>query len=114
MSADRTPAEELRAAAAKLRETANRIPTDIPTTGGGDYYRSRFEHANLYPGDLDWIALVHPGLAEPFAAVLDAAAEMYEWSFASCSADLRDRLEPNVRATVERELAVARVLNGGA
>jgi hypothetical protein len=61
--------------------------------------------------DLEWIALANPALAEPLAALLDNAAELYEFGINGCSEDLRDRLEPNVRATVEHELAVARLIN---
>lgn len=64
--------------------------------------------------DLEWIALASPLLAEPLAALLGDAAEVYAWALERCSPELREELEPRVRAQVEHELAIARAVNGAA
>jgi hypothetical protein len=64
---------------------------DVLTTGA-----EGCEEDNVTEADASWIALVHPGLAEPLAAWLESAAN-------------RAPTEVTYRA-----LAVARVLNGGA
>jgi hypothetical protein len=75
-----TPAEELRAAAAKLRETAKKA-----TRGPWTSYSGRVDsHAgtigialNGYT-DSEWIALMHPGRAEQLAALLEEIARQHE------------------------------------
>lgn len=108
-----TPADELRAAAAKLRETAG----EIVNVNGGDGFEKWTEFYggdDDFPGefldkrDLAWIALVHPGLAEPLAAWLDAVAGGWEESA---------KISPGssgARFAAHPALAVARVINGGA
>jgi hypothetical protein len=45
------------------------------------------------------------------AAVLDNAADVYDFGMEGCSPDLRSLVEPRVRATVAPELELARVTN---
>jgi hypothetical protein len=134
-----SPADELRAAATKLRETASKatpgpwhtvgLPwnheTPYVVAGHPDPHVGKFvaEVEQVF-GDLDeddrdhapdaaWVALANPALAEPLAIVLEDAAELYEWALERCHPELREQLEPRVRVQVENELAVARALNGG-
>lgn len=106
-----TPAETLRAAAKLLREIAKNA---APGPWGVEYENSKslsvlsysgqafvafigVEDAPGVRGDAAWISLVHPGLAEPLAAWLDATAEQYS----------RSGCEP---AMADRALAVARTV----
>jgi hypothetical protein len=87
-----TPAEELRAAATMLREAAADSDSE-------NWYNAESLALSLDGADVAWIALAHPGLAEPLAAWLDDAA--WTWDV--------------VRLAERRHLlAVARVINGGA
>lgn len=58
-------------------------------------------------GDMDWIALVNPALAEPLAAWLDDTADHYEWLI-----DHGARAETALEQ-VSHGLAVARHINRG-
>lgn len=122
-----TPAEELRAAATKLRATAahaaagpwhirpgNDVSSnvadrndDLIIDGGG--YASG-DKAIVYGaalnGDAAWISLVNPLLAEPLAQLLEDQAAMYE-HYLLRGADVAERI-------VWHGLGVARVINGGA
>lgn len=110
--ADRTPADELRAAAALLRETASRA---TPGPWGAEEVSARVlgvlsysasspvasigDPAEPYvPGDAAWIALASPALAEPLARWLSFVAETWV----------------HQRATARHQaLAVARAITGG-
>lgn len=129
-----TPGEELHAAATKLRETAKgatpgRWWAGDPIGrefGGMDFpiasdhllssppyvayvdvspeamgVRSQVEDAKA---DATWIALVHPGLAEPLALLLEDQASMYE-DFLPHGADMAERV-------VWHGLGIARTING--
>lgn len=121
-----TPAEELRAAAAKLRETAG-TATDGPWQLDGPYWwhsgdcthvvtdaRDRMsvavmpqrEDAPHRDANAAWIALAHPGLAEPLAKWLEREAKYAERAAGRGSGFLS---EPDREA-----LAVARAILGGA
>jgi hypothetical protein len=117
-----TPAEELRGAATKLRETARGV-THFPTPwtvepAEDDQWRVMYVKGNPLAGLIattpdygrvwlaDWIALMHPGLAEPLALLLEDQAQAYE-NFLGGSADIAEGI-------VRCGLAVARVINGGA
>lgn len=79
-----TPAQELRAAAAKLRSTAATPLEDIDslTLGGPDQWAKYYgeDCPDLPAGDGPWIVLMSPKLAEPLAAWLDAVAGGWEKS----------------------------------
>lgn len=132
-----TPAEELRTAAAKLRQTAaNATPgpwEDVSTddTGawprwilgapnadgyGQDVLVVHEEVAEAYSvvarEDLAWIALVNPGLAEPLAAWLDACANDIG-SITPLAGDLDLFVFCDEPSSVKRAVAVARAINGG-
>lgn len=129
-----TPGQELRQAAATLRESAakttrgpwTRTPDSHTATygdnfianWGGEYLDSV---ANAGDGenaacDATWICLVNPLLAEPLASLLDHFAAKYERLQEMFSTSVRgpdDRLadgEPKLH--VDFALAVARVING--
>ena len=111
-----TPAEELRAAATKLRNTAQRahfegerwfvdVAGPIASTAwlgpSHDVLTATWLQAA-------WVALMHPKLAEPLAAWLEALATGWQQSIA---------LYPDGAATRFGDhpaLAVARAINGGA
>ncbi|GII84562.1 hypothetical protein Ssi03_25520 [Sphaerisporangium siamense] len=125
-----TPAEELRAAAARLRERAEQatpgpwsvgnddvIGLGIEQTGRGsftydaqiarvleDYERDEENYGNrelgTTEGDARWMALVHPGLAEPLAAWLESWDDVNVSEHGPHLDDWR------------HALAVARVING--
>lgn len=138
---ERTPAEELRAAAEWLRKFAHgttRGPwvhhrtitrndendyawticrpiceqdsgecdpdcgANVLTTGA-----EGCEEDNVTEVDASWIALVHPGLAEPLAVWLEDGAKHYEAYVESHGRDIAERV-------VYHGISVARVLNGGA
>jgi hypothetical protein len=94
-----TPTEELRAAATKLREKA------APLLGGdkerewADFFTLHGADLGLIREDEDWIAVMGPRLAEPFAKWLDLSA-------ASCEVEAT-----NLPGTTHA-LAVARLING--
>jgi hypothetical protein len=83
-----TPAEELRAAAARLHEAAEKAPYGAPLVA-----------SEIGTGNAVWIALASPALAGPLAAWLEAEAHLAE----------RDEL----RTTTPIALVAARVINGG-
>lgn len=111
-----TPAEEMRAAATKLRETAKNAPRG-PWEFVQDLYWDR--DAIVSPEALGWDALVldvhndsegpaarwaalaHPGLAEPLAEWLEHLAEI-----------LDETKDVHMRSNVQHALAVARIING--
>ena len=134
-----TPAEELHAAATKLRETADAVPQgtdDDRKDWAGQPWRTEecdrdcacIVYQGVYPDDpfkpvvppiqyvadaetaehATWVALAHPGLAEPLATWLEAVAGGWEQS-AVLSPGASD-----VRFAAHPALAVARVINGGA
>lgn len=77
--ADRKPAEIVRAAAVRLRKMARAAhaapwaPDEDETGRGWDLRSGDDAHLafGLTHADAHWSALVHPGLAEPLAALLD-------------------------------------------
>lgn len=71
-SAGLTPVETLRAAATKLRETAE----DPIRAGDVDEWAKYYAQdlADLPDGDGPWIALMSPALAEPLAVLLEVIA----------------------------------------
>lgn len=83
MSAEMSPVELLRAAAARLRETAEGTTTPpwyedsidgVYAYGApGEDCPSVFTDGRVRYQDVCWIVLVHPGLAEPLAALLEEA-----------------------------------------
>ena len=104
--ADLTPAEELRAAAARLREKAK-----VATAGPWKSYSGRVDSSRgtvavAFDGyyDSEWIATMHPDVAEPLAVLLEEAAE-----FVAQLAEHYPRLPVQPHA---RTLAIARVING--
>ncbi|REF00243.1 hypothetical protein [Thermomonospora umbrina] len=124
---EQMPATELRAAAAKLRETvailrAEAKPpqnplmwfvSDLLVAGNVIAATEDTTAHTLTHGEATWITSMPPALAEPLAAVLDDAAEMYEGTLARVSCEeIRRRVEPNALALVVYELSVARVING--
>ena len=112
-STDRTPAEEMRAAAKLLRETGT-VTTPGPwTTGhvpGVGWCVSNptlsmcvaAEQGWLGEGDAAWIALAHPGLAEPLAQWLE-----------NTSLTLGRPGHREWHGTEKAALAAARIINGG-
>jgi hypothetical protein len=87
MTAPVPPAEEWRAAAAKLRETAKAATPglwhpDADELGRGWDLRSAANGLMLGFGftkaDATWSALMHPGLAGPLAAWLEKTATQYD------------------------------------
>lgn len=118
--ADLTPAEELRAAAARLREHAKSASTwpwtSAPSWAGENAVLNAGGHpvavcgeeipGSDYPASADaaWIALAHPGLAEPLARLLDDAVDRLGY-FAG--------LGEKALSLAEYELAAARALLGG-
>jgi hypothetical protein len=94
-----TPAEELRAAAALLREKATEAtdgPWEIEYSYAGDRPQALFRMNPDHPDDVDealgvgvmdepadnvWVALMSPAMAEPMAAILETCARMaYLWA----------------------------------
>lgn len=130
ITTSRTPAETLRAAAAKLRETAVGVTPDrwqlltyqiVATFDDECEHITEVAFTHGHTGNARWIALVGPLLAEPFAAWLDWAAIQadnhpvdleygghpeFRWCLA-CQED-----EPACAVTTDRALAVARVILG--
>lgn len=108
-----TLAEELRAAATKLRETAATAHPapwrpEIDELGRGvDVRDGQDAHIafGLTMADAGWLALVHPGLAEPLAAWLESAAR---------KVDGNEYLPPRRHYDPAEALAIARVITGGA
>jgi hypothetical protein len=132
-----TPAEELRAAATKLRETAaNATPGPWENAEndlwiGGPVWGYQVTKDGTFIGeDSAWIALMHPGLAEPLAEWLDSEANRRHTATAhhhrgilggysghcSCG-DSVIQPDPEIPAQcgrLRKALAVARVINGSA
>ena len=104
-----TAAEELRTAATRLREVAAEATggpwengeDDHLWIGGSVWGYSVRKKGEFLAGDPAWIALVHPGLAEPLASLLEVSAAAYEANAI------------NLPGTAQM-LAIARVINGGA
>ena len=84
-----SPAETLRAAAAKVRDTAsNATPGPWECDGIGDYgwtvrdvspfgtFAIETEDSEQGQADAEWIALMSPAVAEPLAAHLERLADM--------------------------------------
>jgi len=123
-----TPAEELRAAATKLRETAAKATPGPWHIREGNEVSSnviaRSEHMVIDGGgwtdgskavvygaalntDAAWIALASPALAEPLAALLELQAKVF--------AMLTDSVAPDfAEAYSLPALTLARLINGGA
>ena len=113
--AEMSPVETLRAAAALLREHGEAAVTEAPwrvvidesaedDTAVGVWSPEEmfvFEDSDTMRVDAEWIALVHPGVAEPWAAMFDRFAWLLKFD-----ADLIHRVG------TEEVLAVARVLLG--
>ena len=103
-----SPVETLRAAAALLREIgAEAMDGPWETGGDGLVWARRMGDpvsGSTEPEDAAWIALVHPGLAEPLADWLDDVALMI--------AALKNVPSSVVEEAVVKPLAVARVLLG--
>lgn len=117
-----TPAEELSAAAAKVRAiVAPTVPgpyTAVWSKGriGGTVWRGRVQLATTQerigtpsPHMADWFALAHPGLAAPLLAILESAAGQAKAMSRADDFGICD--EP---AAVREALNLARVINGGA
>jgi hypothetical protein len=105
-----TPAEELRAAAARLHEAAEKVDCGPPwavaedcpdgvVSGAKAPYGAPWVASAIGTGNAVWIALASPALAGPLAAWLEAEAHLAE----------RDEL----RTTTPIALVAARVINGG-
>jgi hypothetical protein len=128
-----TPVEELRAAAAKLREMAkpaSRGPWFVADcelyprwilsegyqderTYAPDVARICSDEADEFvisDADWQWMAFAHPGLAEPLAAWLENVTQAYPALLAAIS---EGRQEAPERSELGHALAVARVINGG-
>jgi hypothetical protein len=83
---DQTPAETLRAAAQHVREMAQQAtPGPWVANGAGvgtDYTDNEPDLIVAVdafdPNDAAWMALMHPGLAEPLAAWLEMEAHMWD------------------------------------
>lgn len=117
-----TPAEELRAAAKLLRETAEQA---TPGPWGVESVASESIGVLSYPAhafvatigvrtadesvtaDAAWIALVSPALAKPLAAWLDSRAQALD-DLPSVADDLANRKGSNIRQALD----IARVING--
>lgn len=103
------PAEELRAAASKIRETAAKTSHTGPWESDPDEWAVVTETGiiadSVEDGDGEHIALWHPGVAELVAVVLAEAGAVAE-EVATLGAD--------VEVTLREELALARAINGGA
>jgi hypothetical protein len=122
--AERTPADELRAAAERLREAgeaAHDGPWAMSKAGREEWPYTAFVTVaadDLYGRIADvwcgageenaaWIALAHPGVAEPLATWLEAVAN--GWDMAT---KLSRSVIPRGHAD-HPGLALARVINGG-
>ncbi|KAB2384722.1 hypothetical protein [Actinomadura montaniterrae] len=130
-----TPAEELRAAEAKVRETASKA-TPGPWVADGleisgevtdpdaDMY-ARWVAESLDDNDPDhgcdnaaWIALASPALAEPLAGLLKSAGNDLSGAEAAAAklTHLGEGFDPvefcDEPASVRRALDVARAING--
>ena len=111
-----SPAEELRAAATLLRETASKAtpgPWTVHTIAGIGRTVNDPEGSLSIPvgtswvsaDDGAWIALMSPAVAEPLAAVLDDQAATYEVWLSRENHDVAERI-------VLRALVLARSILG--
>lgn len=109
-----SPADELRAAATKLRDTASKAsgyttPWHVERGLATEWLVGTPAPHLVASGTkpiVEWIALTSTALAEPLAAVLDDAASAYEVWLDRENHDVAERV-------IWRDLAVARVVNGG-
>jgi len=103
-------AEELRAAAAKLRNAA--APAEC-LDEWADFYAT---DEDVPEADRPWIALLSPALAEPLALWLEEVAEKAGRTASLFVAVDPEQGPPPVGATPQlaSALGVARVINGGA
>lgn len=100
-----TAADELRQAAAKVREKGAAL-TDA---GAHRTWREGWLAAHILREDEEWVALMSPALAEPLAAWLEDCAG--QASAMSGPDDFGICDEPG---SVQAALKVARAINGGA
>lgn len=126
-----TPAEELRTAAKTLRE-AIKNATPGPWQANDDFgvvaLRTTWPHGfdDAYEwviddgvlengGDAAWIGLIHPGLAEPLGAWLEAEADGWD-AVETIKAEMGPKgVKVSLPwSTHEQALKVARAINGGA
>lgn len=116
-----TPAEELRAAAARLRAAAapwiaqtKELPSGGRWYARGDLADALDTHVGTpYPdSDERWIVLASPALAEPLAAWLEDAMWLAE-ECANAQAGLNGGHEVTAHRGIPQALATARVINGG-
>lgn len=99
-----TPAETLRAAAAKLRETAKPLlESDDNDWTWRDFFTLHGADLGLLREDEEWIALASPEIAEPLATAMVAVADAVE-----LDADFVHRVGYG------EVLATARAITGGA
>ena len=135
--ADLSPVETLRAAAARLRALAtNATPGPwerewafsthfvVPSTAGNVAADNVSRLKRHQRGDAEWIALMHPGVAEPLADWLEREAEDLAWHIAAwdhphkdgsmvgCASGDPVRLAALTEERFGKALAVARVLLG--
>jgi hypothetical protein len=99
-------AHELTAAAEKLRKVAAKVTEadDNPTSWAVHF--GHFEASNgLCDADAAWIALMHPGLAEPLAAWLEQAAEAHDGLVRTGCGDAAELI-------YQPAIAVAQAING--
>lgn len=107
-----TAPEELRKAAARLRDLAADA-SPAPWHEGVGLIRSGRAVAVIYdveaePGDIAWIATLHPGIAQPLADWLDTVAD------AHIHLDDREISAFDLPGTsTHPALTVARIINGG-
>ncbi|MEV7013463.1 hypothetical protein [Streptosporangium sp. NPDC051022] len=100
--------EEIRTAATRLRETAERT-SRAPWSTNGMWVMGADSHIAHFGGHLpnrDWVALAHPGLAEPLAAWLEEVADDAEKHARGGWGNSADEI------ACGWPLAVARLING--
>lgn len=100
-----SPADELRQAAATVREKGEAL------TGAGAHrtWREGWLAAHILREDEEWVALMSPALAEPLAAWLEGAAGQ-----ASAMGGPDDWGICDEPGSVQSAVEVARAINGGA
>lgn len=134
---DPIPAQDLRAAAAKLREMAKGTTpgpwfladcelyprwilsagatgpdSDDPAYVAKSYRDGDDDGLNVSDADWQWMAFAHPGLAEPLAALLEEAARQYEMPPCDHPDGVCNGCER--RDDFVLALEAARTINGGA
>jgi hypothetical protein len=111
-----TAPEELRKAAARLRDLAADASTTPWMRGEGYVRKAVWTDGGLIvvcdryaePGDLAWIATLHPGIAQPLADWLESVAD------AHIHLDDREISAFDLPGTsTHPALDVARIINGG-